>query len=175
MDTTSSIPEMPWFTQEQLTRFSEFLTGDPTRDQRNIQALLGTVSEALGETDLDTMLAKLVDQAIRSTGSERGILLLFDEGRLTVRLARDRMGQDLGPEPPMSRKVPRAVALKGTPIQDRVSSDGEVLDLTESAKRQRPAQDPTSEAIHHAFRTRNGGDVVDLPRGAAALWGKAPA
>ncbi len=140
MDTTSSIPEMPWFTQEQLTRFSEFLTGDPTRDQRNIQALLGTVSEALGQTDLDTMLARLVDQAIRSTGSERGILLLFDEGRLMVRLSRDHMGNDLGPEPPMSHKVPRAVALKGTPIQDRVSSDGEVLDLTESVHAMRLRQ-----------------------------------
>ena len=32
----------------------------------------------------------------------------------------------------MSRRVPRAVALEGKPIQIRVSSTGDVLDLTES-------------------------------------------
>ena len=79
LDSSSSLEDMPWFTQEQLSRFSEFLTGDPARDQRNIQALLGTVSDTIGETDLDTMLGKLVDQAIRTTGSERAILLLYEE------------------------------------------------------------------------------------------------
>ena len=132
MDSTSSMPEMPWFSQDQLSRFSEFLTGDAIRDQRNIQALLGTVSEAVGETELEVLLTKLLDQVIRSTGSERCILLLYSEGRLRVRLARDHKGGDLGTDPPMSRKVPRAVALKGTPVQIRVSDTGDVLDLTES-------------------------------------------
>jgi serine phosphatase RsbU (regulator of sigma subunit) len=132
MDSTSSLPEMPWFSQEQLNKFSEFLTGDAMRDQRNIQALLGTVSEAVGETELEALLTKLVDQLIRSTGSERCILLLYSEGRLRVRLARDHRGNDLGTGPPMSRRVPRAVALEGKPIQIRVSSTGDVLDLTES-------------------------------------------
>jgi sigma-B regulation protein RsbU (phosphoserine phosphatase) len=140
MDSTSSLPDMPWFSQEQLSRFSEFLTGDAMRDQRNIQALLGTVSEAVGETELEMLLTKLVDQVIRSTGSERCILLLYSEGRLRVRLARDHKGTDLGTNPPMSRKVPRAVALKGQPVQSRVSSAGEVLDLTESVHAMRLRQ-----------------------------------
>ncbi|MEE8105318.1 MAG: SpoIIE family protein phosphatase [Planctomycetota bacterium] len=140
LDSSSSLEDMPWFTQEQLSRFSEFLTGDPARDQRNIQALLGTVSDTIGEMDLDTMLGKLVDQAIRTTGSERAILLLYEEGHLEVRIARDHKGGDLGPNPELSRKVPRAVALKGTPMQDRVASDGEVLDLTESVHAMRLRQ-----------------------------------
>ena len=50
LDSSSSLENMPWFTQEQLSRFSEFLTGDPARDQRNIQALLGTVSDSIPAT-----------------------------------------------------------------------------------------------------------------------------
>ncbi|MHC4339796.1 MAG: hypothetical protein ACYSX0_06250, partial [Planctomycetota bacterium] len=81
--------EVPWFTEEELHRFSEFLTGDSARDQRSFQTLLSTVTEVLGETSFDRLLHKLVDHAIQTTRSERGILLLEDQsGELKVRISR---------------------------------------------------------------------------------------
>ena len=45
------IPANPWFSQEELNRFAECLTGDSDRDQACFRSLLATVSELLGETD----------------------------------------------------------------------------------------------------------------------------
>jgi len=125
-------PGRPWFSRAELDRFADFLTGDHARDQANITTLLETVAEALGQTDLERLLRRLVDRAIRTTGAERGILLLFEGEELRVRLARDQAGNDLGPEPRMSRKVPAAVAATGAPVIERVGVDADWLGLTES-------------------------------------------
>lgn len=125
-------PGKPWFSQAELTRFADFLTGDPTRDQANVTTLLETVAEVLRQTELEPLLRTLVDRAIRATGSERGILLLFEGEELKVRMARDRSGNDLGSNPPMSRTVPGAVAASGTPVIRRVGADAAPLRLTES-------------------------------------------
>ena len=97
--------EVPWFSDEELSRLSEFLTGDSARDQRSFQTLLSTVTEVLGESDFDRLLHKLVDYVIQTTRSERGILLLDETGRLRVRVARDKQGRDLGDNPPLARTV----------------------------------------------------------------------
>jgi len=134
------LPGQPWFSHEELTRFADFLSGDHTRDQRNITTLLETVTEVLRQPDLDPLLVTLVDRVIRSTGSERGILLLYELGDLKVRMARDHVGHDLGPDPRMSRKVPASVAASGTPVIARVGSDEDRLELTESVTAMRLRQ-----------------------------------
>jgi len=124
--------DLPLFSQEQIARFSEFLTGEPERDQRSFRTLIATVSEVLGETDLDSLLRRLLDRIVQATGSERGILLLHEGGELRVRLARDQQGRDLGSGPAISRSVPESVFREGKPIVARVGDGGDVLDITRS-------------------------------------------
>lgn len=133
-------PSTPWFSPDELARFSEFLTGDSARDQRNFRTLLATVTEVLGETDLESLLRKLVDHTIHTTRSERGILMMSDGGRLRVRVARNDQGRDLGRDPPMCRTVPESVFSRGKPIIERVSGDHEVLDLSQSVATMRLRQ-----------------------------------
>ena len=135
-----SLPENPWFSPEELRRFAECLTGDSDHDQHCFRALLATVSEVLGGTDLDELLRRLVDHTVQTTGTERGILLLRDNGRLEVRIGRDRKGTDLGKAPVLSRSVPETVLKENRPLLARVSSEGEVLDLTHSVASMRLRQ-----------------------------------
>ncbi|MCK6461060.1 MAG: SpoIIE family protein phosphatase [Planctomycetes bacterium] len=130
-----------WLTPEELKRFAECISGDSERDQRCLRALMATVSEVLGATDLDELLRRLVDHTIQTTGTERGLLLLLQEdGELKVRTARDRRGRDLEPDPVLSRSVPEKVLHDNQPVVQRVSGDGEVLDLTHSVATMRLRQ-----------------------------------
>src|SRR3990172_1380808 len=96
MGVRSPEPGARWLTPEELKRFAECISGDSERDQRCLRALMATVAEVLGATDLDELLRRLVDHTIQTTGTERGLLLLLQEdGDLRVRTARDRRGRDL--------------------------------------------------------------------------------
>jgi len=134
------LPENPWFSPEELRLFAECLTGDSDHDQHCFRALLATVSEVLGGTDLDELLRRLVDHTVQTTGTERGILLLRRDGGLDVRIGRDRKGTDLGKSPVISRSVPETVIKENRPVLARVSSEGEVLDLTHSVASMRLRQ-----------------------------------
>jgi len=137
----SPLPRIPWYSQEELSAFSEFLTGDSERDQRNFRTLLATVTELLGEPDIDLLLRKLLAHAIETTRSERGILLLLNNrNELEVRIAQDFRGSDLGPHPPMSRTIPQSVVQDGRPVLSRVTGDGEVLVMTQSVAAMRLRQ-----------------------------------
>jgi len=137
----SSEPGARWLTQEELKRFAECISGDSERDQRCLRTLMATVSEVLGATDLDELLRRLVDHTVRTTGTERGLLLLLQEdGELHVRTARDRYGGNLEPDPVFSHSVPRKVIHDNQPVVERVSGDGEVLDLTHSVAAMRLRQ-----------------------------------
>jgi serine phosphatase RsbU (regulator of sigma subunit) len=87
-------------------RHHDFLTGDAARDARNVDVLLSAVERMYGRTDLEEVLRSAVDGALEVTGGQRGVLLLEDDpDRLTVRVARDREGRDLGANPLYSRSV----------------------------------------------------------------------
>jgi len=130
-----------WLTPEELKRFAECISGDSARDQASLRALMATVSEVLGATDLDELLCRLVDHTIHTTGTERGFLLLLQEdGELQVRTARDRHGRNLEPNPVLSRSVPEKVLHENQPVVERVSGDGEILDLTHSVAAMRLRQ-----------------------------------
>ena len=51
----STDPGTRWLTPEELTRFAECISGDSERDQRSLRALMATVSEVLGATDLEEL------------------------------------------------------------------------------------------------------------------------
>ncbi len=131
---------MPWFSPDELTRFSEFLTGNATRDQTNVQALLTTTTEIFGERKIESVLERVLTRVLETTEGERAILLLYEDGKLRVRMGRDRDGADLGLNPPLSRTVTRATAVEGRPLMDRVTSEGEVLQLSNSIMHMRLRQ-----------------------------------
>ncbi len=134
-------PGARWLTPEELKRFAECISGDAARDQACLRALMETVSEVLGTTDLDELLRRLVDHTIKTTGTERGFLLLLQEdGELKVRTARDRYGRDLERNPVLSRSVPEKVLHENQPVVERVSGDGQVLDITQSVAAMRLRQ-----------------------------------
>ena len=129
----------PWFSQEELGRFAEFLTGDSARDQRNFMTLLATVTEVLGEPDFDKLLNKLVDHAIMTTRAERGILLLLKDGELGMRVARDKKRQTLEDINP-SRTICKMVLERDRPVFERVSDEHEGRTISQSVAAMRLRQ-----------------------------------
>ena len=121
-----------WFTEEDVNYYTQFLSG-PEEQHRSFKTLLATVAEVLGETDFQTLLRKLVLHAVRTTRAERGILLLVKDDALHVRVALDKNGDDLGCEPPLARSVAERVFRERRPLIQSVTSDHEVLNLSESA------------------------------------------
>jgi sigma-B regulation protein RsbU (phosphoserine phosphatase) len=125
--------QRPWFTDEDLEYYSQFLQGHPEIGPRDFRTLLATISEVLGETDLNRLLRKLVEQVLFSTRAERGILVLEEDGELSVRVALDQIKHDLGSDPAMARTVVDSVFRTGQPIIQSVTGDHEVLDVSQSA------------------------------------------
>jgi sigma-B regulation protein RsbU (phosphoserine phosphatase) len=98
-----------------VSRRAAFLTGDASRDGRNVDLLLGAVEELYAREDLAASMRSAVDGAVAVTGAQRGFLLLPGPGgALAVRVARDRGGTDL----PASARWSRSTA-------DRVWSTGQ--------------------------------------------------
>ncbi len=119
----------------------EFLTGDRTRDGRNVDMLLGGVEKLYGRADLDDLLRDAVDSAVRVTGAQRGILLLADgassvaDSVLAVRVARDASKRDLPLDLPYSRSVANRVWTTGK-ADSRPDIPGIGDDLTQSCQAQ---------------------------------------
>jgi len=88
-----------------------FLTGDRVKDARNVAILLDTIADVGSNPDLDVLLKSIVDKAIHISHAERGLLLLRndDSGELEVRVARDKMGSPLPPNPKYSTSIPAQV------------------------------------------------------------------
>lgn len=122
----------PWFTEEDVKSYAAYL-GTGEDGQRHFRTLLATVSEVLGETDLDALLRKLVEHAVLTTHSDRGILLLDEGEGLAVRVALDSKRADLGHDPQMAHSVAATVYREGKPIIRSVAGDQEILDLSKSA------------------------------------------
>jgi sigma-B regulation protein RsbU (phosphoserine phosphatase) len=92
-----------------------FLTGDPARDQRIVDMLLGAVEELYGGEGVEALLRRAVDRAIQVTGAQRGILLLGEDRGLVVRVARDAGGKDLKTPLRYSSSVAQRVWTTGEP------------------------------------------------------------
>lgn len=73
-----------------------FLTGDTEKDRRNVEILLDSLEELYSPRDVDDLMRRAVDRAIRVTGAERGMLILADEhGTLETLVARSTNLDDL--------------------------------------------------------------------------------
>ena len=96
--------------------FADFLTGDPVRDQRNVNILLQTIAAVNSNLELEVLIVNVVDLTLELTGAERGILLLYDGEHLKVRMARDSRKKNLPPNISFSHSVPTKVAKEGRAI-----------------------------------------------------------
>ena len=111
-------------------RFSNFLTGDPNRDSRNVNILLQTIAAVNSYVDLDTLIVNVVDLSLELTQAERGILLLYEGDQLRVRKARDNRRRDLPPNINFSHTLPSRVAKEGKPIS--LTDSASPLDFSQS-------------------------------------------
>jgi len=84
-----------------------FLTGDKSKDARNVAILLDTIAAVGSNPNLDALLPSIIDKAIAITNAERGLLLLKDpgSGELQIRVARDKMGNRLPANPRYSQSI----------------------------------------------------------------------
>lgn len=97
--------------QDWASKQTGFLTGDKAKDSRNVAILLDTIASVSGNRDLDSLLRSIIDKAIHIASAERGIILLPDKktGQLTVRVARDKMGNPLPKNTKFSKSIPQKV------------------------------------------------------------------
>lgn len=119
----------------------EFLTGDSAIDRRSLQLLLDTMAEVGTTLELDTLLVDLVDKSIETTRSERGFLLLVEEGATAtpgdhcphiVRVARAAGDKEIPLDTSYSTSVAKKVLSTGEPVANVVQSSQEALDLGQS-------------------------------------------
>jgi len=98
--------------------FAGFLTGDASKDQRNVDILLDTIAEVNFTADLDELFRSVVDKTLGITGAERGILMLFDENEeLKVEVARDAHQRDISTTGLLySHTVPEKVLREGKEV-----------------------------------------------------------
>jgi len=70
---------------------TQFLSGDPLRDRRQVHVLLEAIARVSESRDLESLLEHVVDSAVETTGAEQGLLVLLDpSGEQSVRVARRR-------------------------------------------------------------------------------------
>ncbi|MEN8151781.1 MAG: GAF domain-containing SpoIIE family protein phosphatase [Planctomycetota bacterium] len=98
--------------------FAGFLTGDASKDQRNVDILLDTIAEVNFTAELAELFRSVVDKTLGITGAERGILMLFDdEEELRVEVARDSVGRDIPTDGLLySHTVPEKVLKEGREV-----------------------------------------------------------
>lgn len=115
---------------------TQVLTGDDRIDAPKVRILLDTIAELISTVEHADVLTKIVDNAIRVVGAERGILFLFEDGdpeRLRIQVARDAGGRDLQEPIQYSTTVTHRVATTGEPTNWKVSASQEQeLDLSQS-------------------------------------------
>ena len=113
---------------------TQFLSGDPLRDRKQVRVLLDAIARVSESRDLESLLEHVVDSAVETTGAEQGLLILLDDsGQQSVRVARKRhkasgMADSLT-DVKYSTSVVGKVLEAETPLRTTVQTDAEALEL----------------------------------------------
>ncbi|MBN1984476.1 MAG: diguanylate cyclase [Chitinivibrionales bacterium] len=96
----------------------DILTGNPIRDYRNVEMLLGVISAIAANITQEDLLARIIDKVIRSLDADRGMILLAEKetGKLLVFLVRGKQGESEKSPLRYSRKTADAVLRTGRDI-----------------------------------------------------------
>ncbi|MCC6783473.1 MAG: SpoIIE family protein phosphatase [Planctomycetes bacterium] len=109
------------------------LTGDPAQDVLSLEILLDSIAEVNSSIELGQVLQDIVDRSLEVTKAERGLLLLGNVGEeLTVRVARDKDGTELGSDVRYSQTLVQRCLETGHAERSVVQSDQEALELGQS-------------------------------------------
>lgn len=112
---------------------SGLLTGDAMQDARSLEVLLESIAEVTANVDLDRVLEGIVDRTLQVTAAERAVLLLGpDPETVQIRVARDKVGTDLGTSVQYSRSVVAKSLEAGHAVKSVVQSDQQALELGQS-------------------------------------------
>jgi phosphoserine phosphatase RsbU/P len=107
-----------------------FLSGNTSTDRESVAVLLDTIAQVSASRDLESLLDYVVDAAVKTTNAERGLLVLVDEeGKQQVRVARTRAGEALAEGERYSTSSVKRVVEKYEPLRTTVSADSKDLDL----------------------------------------------
>jgi serine phosphatase RsbU (regulator of sigma subunit) len=101
-----------------------YVAGDAQQANRRIRMLVNSLREVSSTTDPDELLSIMVDRAIGLVGAERGLLFTIgNDGRPTLRVARDSEGNDLPQDGRFSHNVVESVMRTGKAIHEKADVD----------------------------------------------------
>lgn len=132
-------PPAPPAVQSGLPRYedtpTQFLSGDPLRDRKQVRVLLDAIARVSESRDLESLLEHVVDSAVETAGAEQGLLVLLDgEGNQSVRVARRRdelsgNAASVTEGVKYSTSVVRRVLGDDKPLRTTVDSEAEAREL----------------------------------------------
>ncbi len=112
-DRMGTVPHAPSTLASPARTSISTMTSTPL--EQRLARILEVNAELAGELDLDRLTARITDYAVELLRAERGfVLLLQDDGTLTVHTSRSRAGDD--PHAEFSRSIAEDVMAKGEPI-----------------------------------------------------------
>lgn len=118
---------------EPSDRVSGLLSGDSMQDEETITILLDCIADVSSHMSLDVVLQAIVSKSIEVTQAERAMLLLGGSlDALSIRLAQDNTGADLGDDLVFSKTVVGKCLEDGHAHRSVVNSDQEALELGQS-------------------------------------------
>lgn len=101
-----------------------YVAGDAQQANRRIRMLVNSLREVSSTTDPAELLSTMVDRAIGLVGAERGMLFTMeDDGRATLRVARDAEGTDLPQDGRFSHNVVESVMRTGKAVHEKTDVD----------------------------------------------------
>ncbi|HCZ33854.1 MAG TPA: hypothetical protein DHV93_10615 [Holophagaceae bacterium] len=103
------------------------LCSDQTSSELHLQAILEAAQLLAEEVDLEDMLEQSLDRLLTISGTDRGFLMLLEDGELTARVQRN-LGQELEGHIQLSMSSVHKVFETGDPIWIlNVAEDGQLL------------------------------------------------
>ena len=120
----------PWSAElnprRRLDRLSGVLTGQPARDQRNVELLLDALERVSRLAPLQETLVELVDRCVELSGAERGLLVLRRSpgAAWEMAVARSRGGEDLAGPYDYATSVAAAALSEGRALHHVVDAEG---------------------------------------------------
>jgi transcriptional regulator with GAF, ATPase, and Fis domain len=116
-------------------REGPLLSGDLTRDARNVERLLQILGDLCRTWETEQLLRRIVDRAIEVVGGDRGAMLLAaGDGELEAAVARDASGQDLASEQVLTRTLPDRALQTGRAVVLTDTSSAAGVELPESVE-----------------------------------------
>ena len=98
----------------------------PSASEVNLQAILQTATLLTGEVELDELLERTLDRLLGLSGTDRGFIMLPEQGELVVKVQRNLGPGQLAEDIQLSLSSVRQVFEQGEPVWIRNSASNEL-------------------------------------------------